>query len=161
MPHHPENDPPTLTAIPQPQDNSSLLHHIAQTYHELIAAFERHMGMTRARWAMLSLLARTGETTQAALNQQLRIDAAAVTRQAKQLEAAGLITRRNDPQDNRFTIVALTPQGRQQIEALRHRRHQFEAIVTANLTSDEAAAIRRSLDHLRANLANLPPTSSK
>jgi DNA-binding MarR family transcriptional regulator len=36
----------------------------------------------------------------------------------KQLEEAGLVLRRVDPHDNRFTLVSLTPEGRQLVAAL-------------------------------------------
>src|SRR5688572_4235619 len=91
--------------------NDSILHHIKNTYHELTAAFERHMGMSRARWAILSRLSREENMTQATLVQLLDVDAAAVTRQVKQLEAEGLVTRWSAPEDNRFTVGALTAQG--------------------------------------------------
>src|SRR5687767_11439348 len=108
---------PTIAAGVAASD--SILHHVGNTYHELTAAFERHMGMSRARWAILNRLSRQENLTQAALAQLLHVDAAAITRQVKQLEVEGLVTRWSAPEDNRFTVVALTVQGRTFVETQR------------------------------------------
>ena len=133
--------------------NLSLLQQISRTYYDLLVPFERYMGMSRARWHMLSLLSRAEQLSQAQLSQQLRIDGAAVTRQVKQLQEDGLITRKADPQDNRFTLVALTPQGQTLVEGLRNRRDMFEERVTAGLEPDEVATVERCLAHIRDNIA--------
>jgi len=137
------------------EHQETLLQQIAHTYHDLVAAFERHMGITRARWAILSRLWREETATQTLLAQRLRVDAAAITRQVKQLEREGLVVRWPDPQDNRFTVVSLTPSGRRFVEELRSARDAFEAVVTAGLSEDDVAAMRRSLDRIRENLRTL------
>ena len=136
-------------------DNNSILQHLSQTYYETITAFERYMGMSRARWAILNRLSRAEQLTQAALAQRLRVDAAAITRQVKQLEAEGLVTRWSHPEDNRFTLVALTPQGRAFVEELRSKRNAFEAIATAGLSEEDVLHMRRSLIHMRHNIESL------
>ncbi len=130
----------------------SILHHIGQSYHELTAAFERHMGMSRARWAILNRLSREESLTQAVLAQRLNVDAAAITRQVKQLEREGLVTRWSDPKDNRYTVVALTAQGRSFVETQRSVRDEFERIVTADLSVEEIDHMRSCLLHMRRNL---------
>src|SRR6187401_942586 len=82
--------------------SDSILYQISHTYHELTAAFERHMGMSRSRWAILSRLSTEESLTQTTLSQLLHVDAAVITRQVKQLEAEGLIRRWSAPEDNRF-----------------------------------------------------------
>lgn len=133
--------------------NLSLLQQISRTYFDLLIPFERYMGMSRARWHLLSVLSRAEELSQAQLSQQLRVDGAAVTRQVKQLEEDGLITRKADPQDNRFTLVALTQQGQALVERLRNRRDLFEEQATAGLEPEEVATVERCLAHIRDNIA--------
>jgi DNA-binding MarR family transcriptional regulator len=110
------------------------------------------MGMSRARWAILSRLGREESLTQAALAQLLHVDAAAITRQVKQLQAEGLVTRWSAPEDNRYTVVALTQQGRAFVETQRSKRDEFERLVTAGLSAEEIDHMRRCLLHLRRNL---------
>ena len=149
----------TIRSVPSvPVDvahQDSVLQHIGKTYHELAAAFERHMGMSRARWAILNRLSREENLTQRGLAQLLHVDAAAITRQVKQLEAEGLITRWPAPEDNRFTVVALTEAGRAFVEAQRANRDKFEQIVTGGLTAEDIDHIGHCLLHMRRNLAAL------
>jgi DNA-binding MarR family transcriptional regulator len=132
--------------------NESLLPEITRTYYALVPAFERHMGVSRARWHILTVLLRDGEKSQSALVQSLNVDGAAVTRQVKQLEEEGLVTRRVAPHDNRFTLVTLTPAGHQFVEERRGRRESFEALATHGLSADEIAVARRCLARIRANV---------
>ncbi|HEU5015344.1 MAG TPA: MarR family transcriptional regulator [Roseiflexaceae bacterium] len=135
--------------------SESLLPQITRTYYALVPAFEQHMGVSRARWHILTMLLRGGEKSQADLAQSLDVDGAAVTRQVKQLEEEGLVTRRAAPHDNRFTLVMLTPAGQQFIEERRSRREAFEALATNGLSDDAIAVTRRCLEHMRENLEAL------
>lgn len=139
----------------QPPVSDSILQHLGNTYYDLAAAFERHMGMTRARWGILNRLSREESLTQATLAQRLHVDAAAITRQVKQLEAEGLVTRWSAPEDNRFTVVALTPQGREFVTAHRSVRDEFERIATTGLSVEDIEHMRACLLRMRRNLAQL------
>jgi DNA-binding MarR family transcriptional regulator len=136
-----------------PSPEETLLQQITRTYYEILPAFERHMGMTRARWHLLKQLSFEESLSQAALQQRAGVDGAAVTRQMKQLEETGVVVRRADPQDNRFTLVSLTPEGRQLVAGLMEQRAIFEAHTLAGIGPDEIAVTQRCLSRIRANLA--------
>ncbi|MFC7641308.1 MarR family winged helix-turn-helix transcriptional regulator [Streptosporangium lutulentum] len=76
---------------------------------DLRQAFARHVGMSPHRVQVLIRLRRNGETSHSDLRQALGIDGASVTRLVKEFEAEGLVRRRLDPTDNRYTLAALTP----------------------------------------------------
>ena len=135
--------------------SASLLQHLSQTYYEVITTFERFMGMSRARWAILKRLSDEENVTQALLAQRLHVDAAAITRQVKQLETEGLVTRWPHPADNRFTVVALTAQGRDFVEERRGERDAFQETVTAGLTAEDVEHMQRCLSHMRHNAETL------
>ena len=137
-------------ALPPPE---TLLQQITRTYFELLPTFERHMGLTRARWHLLKLLFSEEQLSQTALQQRAGVDGAAVTRQMKQLEEAGVVARRVDPSDNRVTLVSLTPEGRQLVAGLMERRATFEAQTLAGIDPEEIAIMQRGLSRIRANLA--------
>jgi DNA-binding MarR family transcriptional regulator len=145
----------------------TLLQQITRTYYELLPAFERHMGVTRARWHLLKQLSSADSISQTELQQRAGVDAAAVTRQVKQLEEAGVVSRRVDPRDNRFMLVSLTAEGRQIVDELMERRAVFEAHALAGLDADEIAAMQRGLSRIRSNLAafmrdsSIPPSPTK
>ena len=142
----------TAAAVDQPE---TLVQAIARTYYDLLPHFEQYVGMSKARWQILSQLGRAGELSQAALQQLLHVDGAAITRQVKQLEEEGLVQRRADPRDNRFTLVMLSESGRQLAAGQVGKRESFEALVTAGLSDEEIAAMRRCLGQIRANMRAL------
>ncbi len=79
---------------------------------QILPGFEqtvRQPGMSQPRLMLLRELLQTGEISQADLVRRLGMEGTLVTRFVKQMEGSGLLTRRNDPRDNRFTLVALTP----------------------------------------------------
>src|ERR671929_2279224 len=88
---------------PTGQPEETVLQQITRTYYELLPAFERHMGVTRARWHLLKQLFSEDQLSQTALQQRAGVDGAAVTRQMKQLEEAGLVVRRGGPRRKRLT----------------------------------------------------------
>jgi DNA-binding MarR family transcriptional regulator len=133
----------------------TLVQQIARVYYEILPVFERYVGMSKARWGILILLWRVGELSQATLQQRLRVDGAAITRQVKQLEEEGLVLRRADPQDNRFTLVDLTGVGRQLMASMAGKREAFEALVTAGISEEDIALMRRCLQQIRDNVRAL------
>ena len=139
--------------------SDTVVQHLAQTYHSLVPAFERYMGLSRARWQVLVQLAREATISQATLQQRLGVDGAAITRQVKQLAEEGLVTREVDPVDNRFMLVTLTPAGEDLVGRLLEQRERFEALVTAGLSEAELDLLRHSLGRIQQNLAALPMQS--
>ncbi|MFL5804020.1 MAG: MarR family winged helix-turn-helix transcriptional regulator [Roseiflexaceae bacterium] len=150
MPNATTNEAPDATE-PAPQ-SETLVQQIARTYYDLLPAFERHVGMSKSRWGVLILLHRKGELSQAHLQQRLYVDGAAITRQVKQLEEEGLVLRRADPHDNRYTLVVLSEAGRQLTASMVGRRESFEARVTDGISAEEIAILQRSLQRIRENL---------
>lgn len=133
----------------QGKEDDSLVQALAKTHHELGVAFERDAGMSRSRLYLLACLRQADEVTQAALQSALGVDGAAITRQVKQLESDGMVTRRADPEDHRFTLVALTPPGRKLADASVKKRDAFEARLTSALPAKERDAVAKALEKLR------------
>ena len=131
----------------------TVIQQLAHTYHSLVPAFERYMGLSRARWQVLAQLAAEVTVSQAVLQQRLSVDGAAITRQVKQLEEEGLVTRRVAPHDNRFMLVSLTPAGLALVRRLLAQRDRFEALATAGLDDDELRILDRALARIQENLA--------
>jgi DNA-binding MarR family transcriptional regulator len=103
----------------------NLLRQIGRTGRAMYAAFEAEVGHALPRWRILQELRCGGSTTQKQLGLQLQMDPGALTRQMKTLEAEGLVARLSAPEDNRLTVVALTPEGLELIEAAQPRREAF------------------------------------
>src|SRR5881392_2665454 len=84
---------------------------ILQLARDQTRLYESQFGMSQSRLMLLRELMQTGEMSQAELVQRLEMEGTLVTRFVKQMEGSGLLTRRSDPRDNRFTLVVLTPAG--------------------------------------------------
>jgi DNA-binding MarR family transcriptional regulator len=135
--------------------NDSFLVALALTGHVLRAAFESFVGVPMSRLRLLAAMYAGGELSQADLQRQLEVDGATITRRVKQMEAEGLLQRRADPKDNRFTLVALTAAGRETVEALVRRGRDFEQLAVQDIGAEELAAATAALARMRHNLRSI------
>jgi MarR family transcriptional regulator, transcriptional regulator for hemolysin len=67
------------------------------------------------------------------------------------MEAAGLVSRRRDPDNRRVHQVELTESGKASFHALREHAAGFDDQLRAGFTDDELVQLRGFLDRLRAN----------
>lgn len=128
-----------------------LLRELGQMAHEVSLSFAQYTGISPARCALLALLGARGELSQAALQQRLGVDSSVITRQVKALEAEGLLARRPDPTDNRFTLVVLTDAGRETTAHLDAASHTFQKVLLAGTSDADVEATRRFVRHIRDN----------
>lgn len=77
-------------------------------------------GLQGESFDVLASLRRSGapyQLTPTELYRELMLTSGAMTNRIDRLEAAGLVSRRNDPQDRRGTLVRLTAKGKSLIDA--------------------------------------------
>ena len=74
-----------------------------------------------------------------------------LTHHLNRMEAAGLVTRRRDPDNRRVHQVELTRTGEEAFQAMRRRVAAFDKQLRAGFNDDELAQLRGFLDRLRAN----------
>jgi len=131
-----------------------LLRDIIRTQQAIIGAFSREVGLPGARLALVRLLAIAGPDGAGVmdLSRELRVDAAAVTRQVASLGAAGLVVRRADARDKRRISVRLTPRGRRLFGKVHSRGHDFERNLTAEVAKADIDAALRVLAAVRAGI---------
>ncbi len=124
---------------------------LSRTCSEVRSAFARHLGLSQVRLQLLMLLSH-GESSHAMLLQRLNLDGATLTRQVKQFEAEGAVSRRLDPQDNRYTLVTLTPSGQHIAAGLLTAYQAFQARLLEGISAEEQTAALRALAQVRTNL---------
>lgn len=129
---------------------------LGRSYRAFVAGFEAHTGQSMARWRILLLLDREGETSQKHLVRELGIDPAALTRQLKALEAGGLVKRHSDAQDARITNVALTAAGTCAVESTMALRNEYLEWALGDLPLPEIEVISETLVKLEERLVNRP-----
>lgn len=109
------------------------------------------LGLTYPQYvALLALWERDGLTV-SELGERLFLDSGTLTPLLKRLEAAGLVARQRDAQDERRVRITLTPEGR----ALRARAEDIPSCVMQSSQCDisELRALTRQLTTLRDRLA--------
>ncbi|MDQ3704700.1 MAG: MarR family transcriptional regulator [Chloroflexota bacterium] len=89
---------------------------------------------------------------QSQLVEALGVEPPTVTKMLQRMEAAGLVERRQDPEDARVSLVYLTEQGRQTELPLMRSWEQLEERFVAGLTDMEKALLRRLLMQVLNNL---------
>jgi DNA-binding MarR family transcriptional regulator len=131
-------------------DEPHLFREIFRTYQVLMAGFSQRVGMPAARFALMRLLAAAaGDVGVMELARRLGINAAAVTRQVQEMEAAGLVRRRAHPRDGRRTAVRLSAKGRRTFAGIHERTHELERALAAALGAAEMRAAAEVLARLR------------
>jgi DNA-binding MarR family transcriptional regulator len=137
-------------------DEPHLLREIVRTHQVLVARFAREAGMPASRFLLMRLLAITEKDVGVMdLARRLGINAAAVTRQVKEMQDEGLIRRRADPQDGRRNYVSLSPKGRKLFAAIHDRNHEFERSLSSVISAEEMAAAAAVLTKLRTFIEGL------
>ncbi|MGW0810936.1 MarR family winged helix-turn-helix transcriptional regulator [Nonomuraea sp. NPDC002799] len=119
---------------------------------EVRQAFARHVGMGPHRVQVLVRLWRDGETSHSDLRQALGVDGASITRLVKEFEVEGLVGRRLDPADNRYTLAALTPAGERVAADLARAHQAYQERLLDGVAAAEQEIVLRALRRVRANM---------
>jgi DNA-binding MarR family transcriptional regulator len=132
---------------------------LALTCVETRRSFDRQVGMSQVRRQLLTVLADEGEVSHATLAKRLGVDGAAVTRLVKSLESQGVVSRRLDPQDNRFTLASLTEAGHDLVARLQSAHRHYQELLLAGIGQDEQESVVAVLERVRRNIEQVqqPP----
>lgn len=117
--------------------------------------FERCTGISQSRLEILRELFEAEEITQRALQKKVNIDHAAVTRHLKQLEESGMVQRRKNPEDNRFTYVQLTDEGKRRVAAFCEEKQRFISNVLKGFSKEESSALLEMLTRIKENIEEI------
>ena len=104
---------------------------------------------------VLATLRRNGEPYRMRptdLTTQLMLTSSGTTKRLDHLERAGLVSREPDPSDRRGTLIALTPAGRERIDAVTEAHLANEASLLEALSPDEREQLAALLRKLRLGL---------
>lgn len=105
-----------------------------------------------AATGLLGELVHRGETRASELAAHRIVDASVVSRQLAQLEHAGLITRRADPQDRRVALLRATPEGEEAMTRIERQRAEW---LSHALRDWDEAQVRELTDLLNTITADL------
>ncbi|AHM67304.1 transcriptional regulator [Paenibacillus polymyxa SQR-21] len=122
---------------------------------QISSKFERCAGVSASRLQLLCKLYQVEEISQTLLQKEVGIDAAAVTRHLKQLEATGMVTRRTKPEDNRVTLVSLTDYGRARIVIFKQERSQFVAQLLQSFDETQRQQLADMLQVMNSHISSM------
>ncbi len=128
---------------------------IRLTVFAIQSAIGRYVGMSRVRGILFHIMRLDQEMSQAAIQQRLGVDRSQVTRIVKQMEADGLVTRRPDPADNRFTLVQLTKAGCALQEEISAKLQKADATLLHGVSRADMLCTARTLRRIRENAERL------
>ncbi|MDN4077818.1 MarR family transcriptional regulator [Paenibacillus polymyxa] len=122
---------------------------------QISSKFERCAGVSASRLQLLCKLYQVEEISQTLLQKEVGIDAAAVTRHLKQLEATGMVTRRTKPEDNRVTLVSLTDYGRARIVIFKQERSRFVAQLLQSFDETQRQQLADMLQVMNSHISSM------
>lgn len=145
-------------------NNQNNANELLQTLFQTMNSIRKHNGrhfhfhlnsQTRVLWILSQ---RDDHLTQSELSELLDIRPSSTSELLKKLESKGLITRSNDPNDRRITIITLTEAGK--AEAAKTSPTNFDEMatdLTAGLTEAEIIELTTLLQKMRTGLNDGQP----
>jgi DNA-binding MarR family transcriptional regulator len=132
-------------------DQEHLPHEIMRAYQAMLSIFSREVGMPATRLALLRIIAISHPQGIGVMElaRRLEVNASAVTRLVKEMEAERLIGRFPDSKDGRRIYVKLVPEGLQILEKLHKRAHEMETRLCKAIDPTDLATTIRVLSQVR------------
>jgi DNA-binding MarR family transcriptional regulator len=113
----------------------------------------REFGTSLARFDVLAQLERFPDgLTMSELSRRLIVSNGAITGLVDKLTDAGLVTRREDPNDRRSMIVRLTRKGREIFLRMARRHEEWVVSILGELSSAAQTELLQNLTLLQRNL---------
>jgi DNA-binding MarR family transcriptional regulator len=117
---------------------------------QLVRRLRAESGFPYSQGTVLGRLDREGTSSIGALASAERVRPQSMAQTVADLETAGLISRRPDPDDKRRTLVELTGEGRRTLaEFRRDREGWLAAAISGELTESERRQLARAVELLR------------
>lgn len=129
-----------------PSSTAELAHELRETVGRLVRRVRLEPGPPVPRMIVLGRLDRSGPLSVSDLAAAERMRPQSMAQTVRDMEEAGLVSRRPDPDDGRRAFVELTDGGRALLHQTRARRESWlgEAL-ERELDADERALLRQAL----------------
>lgn len=124
---------------------------LGQANHALFKDFEavvRKAGLGSLEWRVLATLSGQHAMPVGQLAQEVLSQQPTVTKLVQRLAAQGWVSLESDPNDQRRTLVAITPAGQRKALALIEQARQHEAQTLRGLSAGEITKLKRQLRRL-------------
>lgn len=142
----------TMTPEQFQQTISFLLAQVGKAHRGCAEARLTKVGLHAGQEMFLMRLWEQDGQTQSQLAGDMCIQPPTINKMVSRMEAAGLVRREGDAEDNRITRVYLTEAGQSIVDQMQAVWSELEAQTLANLTPDERVLLRRLLLQVQSNL---------
>ena len=120
----------------------------AQQVHVALWARDVSDRLSSVQYAVLELLTHRPGASQKVIGDELGLDRSTVADLVRRMEAAGLIGRTRDPDDNRRNVVVLTDLGRREYAELTPAVLALQHELVRELSAGETAELRRLISRV-------------
>jgi DNA-binding MarR family transcriptional regulator len=132
----PVREPPT----------TALAHELRETLGRVIRRLRAEPGPSVGRMAVLGRLDRDGPSSISDLATSEKMRPQSMAQTVNDLRAAGLVSRRPDPNDGRRAFIELTAGGRELVQTTRARRETWlTEVLDSELDADERALLHEAI----------------
>jgi DNA-binding MarR family transcriptional regulator len=132
-----------------------IIQRLLELNKKAMGKFEYCTGISQTRLNILRELYASEEINQRALQKKINIDHAAVTRHLKQLEENNMVSRRKNPEDNRFTYVQLSPEGKRRVSSYCEKKQAFISNVFKGFSKEESLLLLGMLARIQSNIEEI------
>ena len=129
----------------------SLLHDLKVIERKIAYIFEKKLGISLTRFQIIKYLYEVDVATPKQLSKILEIDAAAVTRHLKKLEAAGYIKKSRNKENNREIYVEITETSKNKIDSC-VKNTDVRNIISEDFTDEDLKNMTKLLDKFNKSL---------
>lgn len=142
----------TQRRAPPPEYFFYLLYHVVKQRDLVLGEVLAAMGLSMPKWRILSVLSRLGESSMGLVADFCAIDRTTLTRTTDQLVAAGLVQRREHPEDRRQLLVSLSPAGVEAYSAALRTAVAFNGKALKDVEAEEIEVLQRILSKVVRNV---------
>jgi DNA-binding MarR family transcriptional regulator len=137
--------------------NKRLGYHVKRAQYAVRHCMDQALGMvdlTMAQYALLSALEEQPDASNADLSRACFVTPQTMIETLKDLEAAGLVTRRAHPQNRRVIMTSLTPSGQVKLATAHTVVDGVEARMVIGVTAADCERLSELLEICYTNLAD-------
>lgn len=121
----------------------------------LAAMYGPKYGLSISTWKVLSVIGRFAPISATEAGKRTSLEPDKVTRAVDSLVKRGLVLRRQDPEDRRRVILALSAKGKRTHDDIERVRHILEIEFMSVLSAEERETLYTVLDKLAARAAEI------
>ena len=111
-------------------------------------SYKAKYGMLRTEWRVLFHLGLYGSLTASEIGARAKMHKTKISRAVQRLTERRMVTRARDTDDRRVEHLTLTAKGKAAYTDLRGIAQRYEAALVADLSAEEARALRAALARL-------------